>query len=185
MVHNFKQQLDEDVDSHCEPFGECGRTGAPFKLHNEFYGYTFVGKGTTSSLWHVVSREANFYQILSNAQGSAVPVFLGAIDMAQTYFLHGAGEIQHMLLMAWGGEPLTVSQWQDKLKHVKKSRARIRELGVRHGDIRPPNTLWNSELNCVLIIDFHKSKLTKGQVGMSKRKSESMDNYAKRQRLLV
>ncbi|GAB7336110.1 hypothetical protein MBLNU13_g08906t1 [Cladosporium sp. NU13] len=115
MVHNFKQQLDKDVDHHCEPFGECGRTGAPFKLHYEAHGYTFVGKGTTSGLWHTVSREANFYQILGNAQGSVVPVFLGVIDMAQTYFLHGAGEIQHMLLMAWGGEPLTQSQWQDKL----------------------------------------------------------------------
>jgi hypothetical protein len=185
MVHNFKQQLDNDVDAHCEPFGECGRTGAPFKLHYEAHGYTFVGKGTTSGLWHTVSREASFYQILGNAQGSVVPVFLGVIDMAQTYFLHGAGEIQHMLLMAWGGEPLTQSQWQDKLKYVKKSHARIRELGVRHGDVRPPNTLWNSELNCVLIIDFHKSQLTKGRVGMSKRKSESMNNHMKRQRLLV
>lgn len=65
-----------------------------------------------------------------------------------------------MLLMAWAGEPLTQPQWQDKLNAVKKSHAKIRELGVRHGDFRRPNTLWNSELNRVLIIDFHKSELT-------------------------
>lgn len=82
MVHNLKQQLDKDVDRHCEPFGECGRTGAPFRVHCESHGYTFVGKGTTSSLWHIVSRETMFYQVLGSAQGSAVPVFLGAIDMA-------------------------------------------------------------------------------------------------------
>lgn len=185
MVHNLKQQLDKDVDHNCEPFGECGRTGAPFKLRCESYGYTFVGKGTISSLWHIVSREAMFYKILDSVQGSVVPVFLGAIDMAQSYFLHGAGEIQHMLLMAWGGEPLAESQWETKLHAVKRSHGKIHKLGVRHGDVRPPNTLWNSELNCVLIIDFHKSELTKGQVGMSKRKSESMNNYAKRQRLLA
>jgi len=185
MVLNLKQQLDKDVDHNCEPFGECGRTGAPFKLCCESYGYTFVGKGTTSSLWHIVSREAMFYKILDSVQGSVVPVFLGAIDMAQSYFLHGAGEIQHMLLMSWGGEPLAESQWETKLHAVKRSHGKIHKLGVRHGDVRPPNTLWNSELNRVLIIDFHKSELTKGQVGMSKRKSQLIDNYAKRQRLLA
>ena len=174
MVYNLKQQLDKDVDRHCEPFGECGSTGAPFKIRCESYGYTFVGKGTTSSLWHAVSREAQFYQILRSAQGFAVPVFLGSIDMAQSYFLHGAGEIQHMLLMAWGGEPLTQSQWEDKRGAVKKSHARIRELGIRHGDVRRPNTLWNPELDRVLIIDFHKSELIKKETVKLKRKGEAI-----------
>jgi hypothetical protein len=105
--------------------------------------------------------------------------------MAQSYFLHGAGEIQHMLLMAWGGESLSQSQWQDKLSGVKKSHAMIRELGVRHGDVQRSNTLWNSELNCVLIIDFHKSKLLKRQTGMPKRKNELMEKSPKRLRLTV
>lgn len=185
MVHILKQQLDKDVDHHCEPFGECGRAGAPFKVRCESHGYTFIGKGTTSKLWNIVSREAQFYQILRSAQGSAVPVFLGSIDMAQSYFLHGAGEIQHMLLMAWGGEPLTQLQWQNKLDAVKKSHAKIRGLGVRHGDVRRPNALWNSELSCVLIIDFHKSELTKRQTGVTKRKREPMKDHGKRPRLAV
>jgi serine/threonine protein kinase len=185
MVHGLKQQLDKDVDHHCEPFGECGRTGASFKVRCESHGYTFVGKGTTSSLWHIVSREEVFYQILSSAQGSEVPVFLGTIDMEQSYFLHGAGEIQHMLLMAWGGEPLTESQWQTKLHAVKRSLGKIHELGVRHGDVRPPNTLWNSELNRVLIIDFHKSELLKTQTRIPKRTSGSLNNLRKRKRILV
>jgi len=184
-VYNLKQQLDKDVDRHCEPFGECGSTGAPFKIRCESYGYTFVGKGTTSSLWHAVSREAQFYQILRSAQGFAVPVFLGSIDMAQSYFLHGAGEIQHMLLMVWGGEPLTQSQWEDKRGAVKKSHARIRELGIRHGDLRRPNTLWNSELNRVLIIDFHKSELIKKQDGMLKRRGGSMSSSSSRRPCLA
>jgi hypothetical protein len=185
MVKNLKQQLDKDVDHHCEPSGECGRTGAPFRVRCQSHGYTFVGKGTTSSLWQIVSREAMFYQLLASAQGVATTVFLGTIDMAQSYFLHGAGEIQHMLLMAWGGEPVTQSQWQDKFSAVKKSHAIIRELGVRHGDVRRPNTLWNPELNRVLIIDFHKSELLKTQIRMPKRTGGSLDNPRKRQRLLV
>jgi hypothetical protein len=182
LVHVLNQQLDKDVDHHCEPFGGCGASGAPFKLRCESYGYTFVGKGTTSRLWSMVSREAQFYQILGSAQGSAIPVFLGSIDMKQSYFLHGAGEIQHMLLMAWGGEPLSQTQWQDKLKAVKKSHAKIRELGVRHGDVRRQNTLWNSELNRVLIIDFHKSELIKGQTKVLKRNGELMSNSSVRRR---
>jgi hypothetical protein len=185
LIHDLGKQLDKDVDHHCEPFGECGRTGAPFRVPCESHGYTLVGKGTTSSPWHIVSREAMFYKVLGSAQGIATTVFLGAIDMAQSYFLHVAGEIQHMLLMAWGGEPLTRSQWQTKLHAVKKSHGKIHELGVRHGDVRPPNTLWNSELNRVLIIDFHKSELTKKHIGVSKRKSESVDASAKRSHLKV
>ena len=77
MVHILKQQFDKDVDHHCEPFGSCGASGAPFKLRCIYYGYTFVGKGTTSRLWSTVSSEAQFYQILRSAQGSAVTVFLG------------------------------------------------------------------------------------------------------------
>lgn len=87
--------------------------------------------------------------------------------------------------MAWGGEPLTQSKWQDKFSAVKKSHAIIRKLGVRHGDVRPPNTLWNSELNRVLIIDFHKSQLTKSHTVAPKRKREIVDNPAKRSRLNV
>jgi hypothetical protein len=45
--------------------------------------------------------------------------------------------------------------------------------------------LWNSELNRVLIIDFHKSKLLKTQTGMPKRKNELMENSPKRLRLTV
>lgn len=105
--------------------------------------------------------------------------------MAQSYFLHGAGEIQHMLLMAWAGEPLTQSQWENERNAVKRSHAKICELGVLHGDVRRGNTLWNSELNRVLIIDFHKSELIKWQTGMLRRRSELINSPAERPRLTV
>lgn len=51
-----------------------------------------------------VSREAETYCVLQGAQGSAVPVFIGAIDLATIYFLHVTGEIRHMLpFRCWWG----------------------------------------------------------------------------------
>ncbi|ODQ72891.1 hypothetical protein LIPSTDRAFT_71169, partial [Lipomyces starkeyi NRRL Y-11557] len=77
---------------------------ALFKLTLFSYGYTFVGKGTTDRLWTDVRAEADVYRALQKAQGSAVPVFLGTIDLKMTYFLEGGACIKHMLLMSWGGE---------------------------------------------------------------------------------
>ncbi|KAF5856131.1 hypothetical protein ETB97_007835 [Aspergillus alliaceus] len=159
LVQQIKQQLDKNIDD-CTPMGGCGASGAPFKITCAAYGYTLVGKGTTSRLWNEVSREADIYRILSKVQGSAVPVFLGAIDLAKIYFLDGAGAIRHMLLMSWGGEPISKIQLDEAIKHeISRSQKKIRSLGVLHQDLRPDNFLWNAELGRVLIIDFHRSEL--------------------------
>ncbi|KKK12260.1 hypothetical protein ARAM_002694 [Aspergillus rambellii] len=160
LVELLKQQLDEDLDHNCTPFGNCGAYGAPFKITCATFGYTVVGKGTTTHLWKEVSREAEIYHILQKAQASAVPVFLGTIDLANIYFLHGAGKIRHMLLMAWGGESISKLSQQPALRHeISRSNKEIRALGVRHQDLRPDNILWNDELERVLIIDWHRSTL--------------------------
>ncbi|PWY66093.1 hypothetical protein BO70DRAFT_366579 [Aspergillus heteromorphus CBS 117.55] len=160
LIQQIKQQLDNDIDD-CAPMGGCGASGAPFKITCAIYGYTVVGKGTTSYLWNEVSREADIYRILSRIQGSVVPVFLGAIDLAKIYFLHGAGEIRHMLLMAWAGKPIskTEATSPDISSSISKSIKEIRSLGVLHQDLRLENFLWNDELRRVLIIDFHCSVL--------------------------
>lgn len=89
LVQQLKQQLDGNIDHNFTPMRGCGASGAPFKLTCAAYGYTMVGKGTTSWLWSQVSREAEVYGVLQQAQGSAVP---GAINLANIYFLLGAGE---------------------------------------------------------------------------------------------
>ena len=115
LMLSLKNQLDEIID-RCIPLGGCGSYGAPFKLTCTTYGYTVVGKGTTSRLWKEVSREAQVYQILRKAQGSAVPVFLGTIDLAKIYPLHGAGPIRHMLVMGWGGESTATMEITPRLR---------------------------------------------------------------------
>ncbi|CAG8934968.1 unnamed protein product [Penicillium salamii] len=159
LVRLLKEQLDENID-RCTPLGGCGAYGAPFKLTCVVYGYTVVGKGTTSGLWKEVSREAQVYQILRKAQGSAVPIFLGTIDLAKIYFLHGAGEIRHMLVMGWGGESTASMELAPWLrKEIRRSNKEIKALGIIHEDLRRDNVLWNEELGRALIIDFHRSTL--------------------------
>ncbi|KHO00585.1 Lipopolysaccharide kinase [Metarhizium album ARSEF 1941] len=161
FVRSLKEQLDEDLDRNCTPFGHCGGYGAPFKLTSDTYGYTVVGKGTSRELWPEVSREADAYHILRRAQASAVPVFLGKIDLANIYFLHGAGEIRHMLIMGWGGEnpDEEIEEGTELCREVWRSIREIRRMGVEHEDLRRENILWNEELQRALIIDFHRSKL--------------------------
>ncbi|KAJ5544935.1 hypothetical protein N7461_007239 [Penicillium sp. DV-2018c] len=152
----LKGQLDENID-RCIPLGGCGSYGAPFKLTCTKYGYTVIGKGTTSGLWKEVSREAQVYQILRKAQGSAVPVFLGTIDLAKIYFLHGAGQIRHMLVMGWGGKRTATMELTQRLgREIHKSNKEIKALGILHEDLRRDNVLWSEELGRALIIDFHR-----------------------------
>ncbi|KAJ5951406.1 uncharacterized protein N7479_009819 [Penicillium vulpinum] len=159
LVRLLNAQLDENID-RCIPFGRCGSYGAPFKLTCIVHGYTVVGKGTTSNLWKQVSSEAQVYRILRKAQGSAVPVFLGTIDLAKIYFLHGAGEIRHMLVMGWGGENTAEMKMEPWLsQEIKRSTKEINALGVFHDDLRYDNILWNKELGRALIIDFHRATL--------------------------
>ncbi|KAJ5159176.1 uncharacterized protein N7500_008827 [Penicillium coprophilum] len=159
LVRLLNEQLDDNID-RCIPFGRCGSYGAPFKLTCIVYGYTVVGKGTTSNLWKQVSSEAQVYRILRKAQGSAVPVFLGTIDLAKIYFLHRAGEICHMLIMGWGGENTAEMEMEPWLsREIQRSTKEIEALGVIHDDLRYDNILWNKELGRALIIDFHRATL--------------------------
>ncbi|KAL2361501.1 hypothetical protein RJZ56_005621 [Blastomyces dermatitidis] len=166
--------LDCDLDHNYTLFGTCGSYDAPFKITCAAYGYTLVGKGTTAGLWKVVSHEAEIYWVLQKAQGSAVPVFLGTIDLKLILFLHGAEDIHHMLLMGWAGESIENVKDKEVLSHeISKSKKEIRMLGVVHKDLQPVNMLWNYKLCRVLIIDFHRSdidrRLMKKQVGFLKR----------------
>ena len=168
LVQLVKRQLDDNIDWNCTPMGGCGASGAPFKVTCAAYGYTVVGKGTTSCRWPELLREAEVYRVLQQAQGSAVPVFLGAIDLEKTYFLHGAGAIRHMLLMGWGGKPISSIENMPSCpefnkeglnREISRSVKKIRSLRVLHEDLRPDNILWNAELRRALIIDFHWAKL--------------------------
>lgn len=151
MVKLVNEQLNHNVDNHCDLFARSGQSGQPFEIRCISHGYVIVGKGTVPWLWPKVAREAEFYQALQSVQGSAVPVFLETIDLKMSYWLAATGPVEHMLLIAWGGEPLSEEQEKtpDMSKAVREATDKIRNCGVIHNDIRPDNLLWNAELKCV------------------------------------
>ncbi|KAL3428561.1 hypothetical protein BDV09DRAFT_190842 [Aspergillus tetrazonus] len=184
LIEQLKQRLDENIDQDCTPIGGCGATGVPFKVTCTAYGYTVVGKGTTSDLWDVVSREAEVYRFLRQAQGSAVPVFLGMVNLAKFYYVHGAGKNRHMLIMAWGGVPIHEMERDPMFaREVARSVHEIQSFGVSHGDLRPENILWNTELERAMVIDFHRSELirqaTKKRKRLDAKSSRSRDMQAR------
>ena len=138
-------------------WGGCGSHRVPFKVTCAAYSYTVVGKGTTSQLWEEVLCKAEIYWILWCVQGPAVPVFLGRIDLAQVYFLHGTGEIHHMLLMGWGGDSVGCIKHDENIQHaISHSEKEIFSLGVFHQDLQPENILWIKDLKQALIINSHQ-----------------------------
>ncbi|KAK9376559.1 uncharacterized protein V1513DRAFT_423498 [Lipomyces chichibuensis] len=71
----------------------------------------------------------------------------GAYNAPFKIYFHDAGDIRHMLLMAWGGKDTIELEHSQELFHeIARSKREIRALGVVHGDFRYPNVLWNEEL---------------------------------------
>ncbi|KAF5234164.1 hypothetical protein FANTH_12266 [Fusarium anthophilum] len=130
LMRSLTAQLDENID-RCFPLGGRGESGAPFKLACAAYGYCVIGKGTTPQWWSKVSQEAQIYKVLRKAQGSAVPVFLGTIDLAKTYYVHGFGDIRHMLVMGWGGESTASMELKPWLRQeIDRSNEEVKALGL-------------------------------------------------------
>ncbi|RDK38062.1 hypothetical protein M752DRAFT_222738 [Aspergillus phoenicis ATCC 13157] len=160
LVQQINRQLNEDVSHGCTPMRGYGSTIAPFKITSSEYGYTVVGKGASSdAFWREsLSRDADVYRILYQAQGSAVPVFLGTIDLKMAN-LHGDLEVDHMLLVAWEGEEIKSREDKSFKREVRRSEKEVRSLGVLYHNLRPEDTLWNAELRRALIINFNHSQL--------------------------
>ncbi|PYH38825.1 uncharacterized protein BO87DRAFT_298575, partial [Aspergillus neoniger CBS 115656] len=156
-THGLVKLIKTAILDCAEPMGECGLSGAPFKITCPRYGYTIVGKGTTCYLWPQLKREADIYRMLQPVQGSAIPVFIGKLDMHDMIFLWGVGKIRHMLLMGWGGEEIEKVEVDKRImrKSRSKSNKDIKSLGVNHQDLEWRNVLWSAELNRAVIIDFH------------------------------
>jgi hypothetical protein len=119
--------------------------------------------------WKQLRYEADVYRVLRKAQGSAVPVFLGNIDLAKIFFLRRGV----WLLLSWGGKQADlVMEKSVFLRELKRSQREIRTLGVYHvDDQHGGNYLWNSERGRLQIIDHHDSKL----IPMSKSKRQTVD----------
>jgi hypothetical protein len=97
------RQLAKDPENGCEPLGKQGARGALFRLTLEWYGYTFVAKGTMTAFEAKLKHKGLVYEHLDKVQGELIPVYLGNISLVYPYFLDFGVRIVHMLLMSWAG----------------------------------------------------------------------------------
>jgi hypothetical protein len=143
------RQLAEDPDDGCEPLGKQGARDALFGLTLEWYGYTFVAKGTVTAFEAKWKHEGLVYEHLDKVQGELIPVYLGNISLVRPFFLDVRVRIVHMLLMSWAGEQarkdLMLTMGRDLAGETRGAVTKMLDCGVEHRDVRLPNVLWNPE----------------------------------------
>jgi hypothetical protein len=94
-------KLKNNWDNDCKPLGLQGARGALFKLALPSHGYTFVGKGTVKHYIPALLHDGRVYDRLKDVQGTAVPVYLGNIDLLPGYHLDLDVDIKHFLLLSY------------------------------------------------------------------------------------
>ena len=154
----IRQQLAHTMNYDIEDLGLQGARGMVFKLFLVTHGYTFIGKATTSFYVPELIHEERVYQRLGALQGSLVPVCLGSIELVHPWYCPGT-QLVHMLLLSYGGEPIWEIPAGDEPR-VGQFVTALRARGVRHGDTRPENMLWNRELGQLMFVDFERSSIT-------------------------
>jgi hypothetical protein len=131
----------------------------------EWYGYTFVAKGTVTAFKAKLKHEGLIYRHLDEVQGELIPVYLGNISLVRPYFLDVGVRIVHMLLMSWSGEQarkdLMLAMGRDLAVETRGAVTKMLDCGVEHHDVRPPNVLWNPEIRNVVLVDFERSEILK------------------------
>ncbi|KAH7364889.1 hypothetical protein BKA65DRAFT_145816 [Rhexocercosporidium sp. MPI-PUGE-AT-0058] len=161
----ISHQLAEDPENGCKPLGKQGARGTLFRLTLEWYGYTFVAKGTVTAFEAKLKHEGLVYRHLDEVQGELVPVYLGNISLVRPYFLDVGVRIVHMLFMSWGGEQarkdLMLAMGRDLAAETSEAVTKMLSCGVEHRDVRPPNVLWNPETRNVVLVDFERSEILK------------------------
>ncbi|KAL9117546.1 MAG: hypothetical protein Q9187_005917, partial [Circinaria calcarea] len=134
----MSRQLAENPDNRCEPLGKQGTRGALFRLTLEWYGYTFVAKGTVTAFEAKLKHEGLVYQHLDKVQGELIPVYLGNISLVRPYFLDVGVKIVHMLLLSWAGEQarqdLMLAMGRDLDAETSGAVTKLLNCGVEHRD---------------------------------------------------
>ena len=104
LARQMSRQVAEDPKNGCVPLGKQDTRGTLFRLTLEWYGYTFVAKGTVTAFEAKLNHEGLIYRHLDEVLGKLTPVYLGNISLVRPYLLDVGVRIVHMLLMSWAGE---------------------------------------------------------------------------------
>lgn len=128
------------------------------------YGYTFVGKGSTSDEVPTLVHEIGIYEGCHPLQGNSISVCLGLLDLRGPCYLESPNPMTHFLLLSCAGIPLRrgsklIPPAEIVIPSAQRAITKLHDLNVTHRDLRVENLLWNTELQCVMIVDFGTSVL--------------------------
>ncbi|KAI4124609.1 MAG: hypothetical protein LQ338_004711 [Usnochroma carphineum] len=151
----MREQLGSTLNTNITDLKVHGARGMLFRLVLASHGYVFVGKGTIDVFVPDLKHEGAMYGRLRSLQGKDIPVYLGNIDLERIWYDYGI-RIVHMLLMSWGGNAIRTIDERMRTQ-INTFEAKLGRLGIRHGDLRAVNMLWNKELQRLLFIDFERS----------------------------
>ncbi|KAH9884050.1 hypothetical protein F4778DRAFT_763974 [Xylariomycetidae sp. FL2044] len=159
----LRSQLKKSLDDGVVKLGLGGSRGVLFQVTLLAYGYTFVSKGTVLAFIPDLQHEETVYEHLKQTQGTAVPIYLGAIDlrdMGTTYYYDHRVYIKYMMFLSWAGTRFDASARMDQV--VQCLRAIHRE-GVVHGDVRGANVLSDPSTGQVMLVDFERASILKSR----------------------
>ncbi|UKZ47626.1 hypothetical protein TrVGV298_001849 [Trichoderma virens] len=150
------------VSGCCISLGLKGSLGTMFKVMIPSHGYTFVAKGVPEKNLPRLLREADTYTRLKDLQGGCVPVYLGIIQLEET-FEHKNSALSHFMLLSWAGRSLeTWNRSSESYGFANSTRRAYMELhsaGLLHNDAEPRNMLYNPQLDRIMLVDFERASI--------------------------
>ncbi|KAH0566090.1 hypothetical protein GP486_000505 [Trichoglossum hirsutum] len=175
----LQAQLHDTRDRYIYPLGIQGAVGVVFKVVLRGSGYVVIAKGSVGLLKDHLAYESYIYTHLKPLQGICIPVCLGLVHLSKPYYYDIGVQIEHLLLLSYGGEPLPAhiasiisdDRWWAS-DDVSQSVDAVIAHGVDHQDVRVPNLLWNKSCGRVVVIDFERAVVVKknqNQKGKRKR----------------
>ena len=180
-----KQQLldDTDADANCLPLNFHGARGCLLKICLATRGYTFVAKGSEKHNLEHLRNERQIYQQLWALQGTHVPVCLGKLALRRVYH-YGGARLSHLLLMSWGGQPLSApsnKRFQACFpKLAETALIAIHRQKIRHNDAEPRNMVFDIASKRLMVIDFERSTWVSRPALTPRSSNVVMDHNAKK-----
>ena len=165
LIEEQLRRPERNYDGGFKSLDRSGWAGALFRFELLSHGYTFVGKGTVEPLVPVLEFEADMYKRMNTIQGKTIPVYLCSINLKSAFHLTTRTAIVHLMLLSWGGEEAWRCGIEEERLRLEAIRSyqEVAAQGVLQGDLRPPNILWNTELDRAILIDFEFAQVEEAE----------------------
>lgn len=163
FLGRLKDQLSlaRQSNDYCTPLEQFGAIGKMFKVALVGHGYTIVAKATLRADWVFLHREGEMYELLTDLQGSVIPVCLGIVRV-DPEFHHEGRLLSQFMVLSWAGLPLqrNMDKGLESLltNTVLQAYGKLHGAGMQHRDPDLSNMLYNPLTSQVMLVDFHSSR---------------------------